>query len=235
MGNANRMLVSACVGNIETLRGATGNEPSPQPMDSGCYKAMFYDCELLVSAPTLPATELADDCYEEMFSGCMSLTVPPKLPATDFPNRCYFSIFAFTSVDLNASGPSPTWLIPEGTAMGENQFSGIFKRAGGDLQGDPEPGRTYCLTRVPSKITDLVVDISQLVSGGDVAVTVTTDVQGKCNVNFVDIEYSPTLLPPAWRKLPPHAKSRNDAGAVTIEVSMPDVPSGFRSGVSSSR
>jgi len=83
----------ACTGNIETLRGATGKDPSPTEMASGCYDFMFYDCTALMKAPALPATTLAEGCYYSMFSGCTSLKEAPALPATKLAQGCYFSMF----------------------------------------------------------------------------------------------------------------------------------------------
>ena len=40
-----------------------------------CFYGVFSDCASLTTAPTLPATILAEDCYREMFSGCTSLQV----------------------------------------------------------------------------------------------------------------------------------------------------------------
>ena len=50
---------------------------------------MFSNCTSLTSAPSLPATTLADYCYEDMFYGCTSLTTAPSLPATTLATNCY--------------------------------------------------------------------------------------------------------------------------------------------------
>jgi len=84
----------ACSGNIETLRGATGDAPSPTPMEDRCYDGMFQNCALLTSAPILSATVLTDSCYYKMFSGCTSLTNAPVLPATTLASHCYYGMFS---------------------------------------------------------------------------------------------------------------------------------------------
>ena len=58
-----------------------------------CYKAMFYGCSGLTTAPVLPATTLADYCYYYMFNGCTSLTTAPELPATTLTENCYNGMF----------------------------------------------------------------------------------------------------------------------------------------------
>lgn len=80
-----------CSGDIRTL------------VDFGNYKnadtkeAMFYGlfsgCDVLISAPELPATELAPYCYNSMFEGCSSLETAPALPATNLTDYCYASMF----------------------------------------------------------------------------------------------------------------------------------------------
>jgi len=83
----------ACSGNIETLRGATGNAPSPTPMAEKCYWEMFQYCRSLTAAPALPATALANYCYGHMFRDCRSLTTAPALPATTLAKGCYYCMF----------------------------------------------------------------------------------------------------------------------------------------------
>ena len=58
-----------------------------------CYYYMFSSCTSLTTAPTLPATTLADYCYSYMFSRCTSLTTAPALPATTLAKYCYQSMF----------------------------------------------------------------------------------------------------------------------------------------------
>lgn len=59
-----------------------------------CFDNMFNGCTSLITAPVLPATELADGCYSGMFYGCGSLTVAPELPATTLAENCYSSMFS---------------------------------------------------------------------------------------------------------------------------------------------
>jgi hypothetical protein len=60
---------------------------------SYCFSCMFYGCTGLTTAPSLPATTLADKCYYYMFWDCTSLTTAPSLPATTLAAACYFYMF----------------------------------------------------------------------------------------------------------------------------------------------
>ena len=83
-----------CHGNIENLLDyatvEAGNHPS---MGNGCYATMFVGCTSLTTAPTLPATTLAEGCYSGMFWGCTSLTTAPALSATTLAISCYQGMF----------------------------------------------------------------------------------------------------------------------------------------------
>ena len=59
-----------------------------------CYYRMFSGCTSLETAPSLPAKTLADNCYSNMFSGCTSLTTAPSLPATTLAGACYGGMFS---------------------------------------------------------------------------------------------------------------------------------------------
>ena len=54
---------------------------------------LFYACGQLISAPDLPATNLAKSCYANMFNECWNLTSAPKLPATTLVEGCYYNMF----------------------------------------------------------------------------------------------------------------------------------------------
>lgn len=58
-----------------------------------CYKAMFYGCTSLTSAPELPATTLAPSCYAHMFNNCTQLTTASELPATALTTYCYLNMY----------------------------------------------------------------------------------------------------------------------------------------------
>ena len=76
-----------CFGNVNSMIGFS-NTLYPK-----CYKYMFNSLNI-TSAPTLPATELAEGCYDSMFYGCASLTVATELPATTLAKRCYQNMFS---------------------------------------------------------------------------------------------------------------------------------------------
>lgn len=59
-----------------------------------CFYGLFHDCKELITAPELPASELAESCYESMFSGCESLEIAPELPATTLASSCYNGMFS---------------------------------------------------------------------------------------------------------------------------------------------
>ena len=60
---------------------------------ASCYESMFYGCTALTDAPVLPATNLAASCYYQMFRECSSLAVAPELPARQLAGACYKSMF----------------------------------------------------------------------------------------------------------------------------------------------
>ncbi len=67
--------------------------PAPN-ITTSCYRNMFNGCTSLVSAPELPATMLTAGCYSSMFEGCTKLTKAPDLPATSTEKNCYEKMFA---------------------------------------------------------------------------------------------------------------------------------------------
>ena len=72
-----------------------------------CYKNMF-ERSGLKSTPSLPATTLADSCYYQMFHWCISLTWLPKLHATTLSDLCYYQMFQdCTNIKLSSS---QTWI-----------------------------------------------------------------------------------------------------------------------------
>ena len=76
-----------------------------------CYFQMFYGCTSLTTAPSLPATTLADSCYRQMFYGCTSLVAAPSLPATSLLGgyACYFQMFSgCTALTAAPSLPATT-------------------------------------------------------------------------------------------------------------------------------
>ncbi len=74
-----------------------------------CYRDMFRNCTSLTTAPSLPATTLATECYREMFQSCTSLTTAPSLPATTLADFCYYYMFSgCTSLTTAPSLPATT-------------------------------------------------------------------------------------------------------------------------------
>lgn len=58
-----------------------------------CYHNMFAECTAIEKAPELPATKLKEYCYYCMFDGCTALTEVPDLPAENLPEQCYHWMF----------------------------------------------------------------------------------------------------------------------------------------------
>ena len=81
----------ACEGDIRTLIDYKNYKTVETNNARFCY--LFAGCEVLTSAPDLPATKLADYCYCGMFNGCSKLQEAPKLPATNLAAYCYSSMF----------------------------------------------------------------------------------------------------------------------------------------------
>ena len=69
-----------------------------------CYAEMFSGCTGLTQAPSLPATTLADYCYGGMFSGCTGLTQAPSLPATTLASKCYAEMFSGCTFAMSSDG-----------------------------------------------------------------------------------------------------------------------------------
>lgn len=85
----------SCEGNIETLLDyqtvVNGNHPT---IADYCFTALFYNCNSLIKAPSLPTITLTEGCYAEMFGFCTSLVAAPSLPATTLSESCYMWMFA---------------------------------------------------------------------------------------------------------------------------------------------
>ena len=61
---------------------------------NGCFYSLFDECDLLLSAPDLPATDLTIMCYACMFRACTHLkSGPDVLPASIVGYRCYYGMF----------------------------------------------------------------------------------------------------------------------------------------------
>lgn len=82
-----------CTGDIRTLIDWENYETVST--SDARFRGLFVDCDILISAPDLPATELASHCYHGMFHGCSNLVDgPDELPATHLPESCYAYMFS---------------------------------------------------------------------------------------------------------------------------------------------
>ena len=126
----------------------------------GC-DSMFSGCTSLVSAPELPAMELAGGtdeeynrvgCYRYMFSGCTSLVNAPELPATTLVDYCYENMFSGCTSLVNA---------PElpATTLGYGCYRGMFQGCTSLTKAQELPATTlvdYCYENMFSGCTSLV-------------------------------------------------------------------------------
>lgn len=87
----NKNVDVACRGDIRTLVDYDNFRNVNTANARFCY--LFENCSNLVSAPELPATELATCCYFGMFYGCTKLVDAPVLPAKTLANYCYSNMF----------------------------------------------------------------------------------------------------------------------------------------------
>ena len=68
--------------------------------------------DVLVSAPSLPATTLAEYCYYGMFNGCTGLTQAPSLPATTLAEDCYYGMFNGCTFNMSDDGTTFNFAFP---------------------------------------------------------------------------------------------------------------------------
>ena len=76
----------ACTGDIRTLLDWRNYATVATDHARFCY--LFSGCNVLTSAPELPAKTLADYCYSNMFSYCTSLESAPKMSAERLAQDC---------------------------------------------------------------------------------------------------------------------------------------------------
>ena len=86
-----------------------------------CYSGMFAGCTALSASPDLPAETLAYRCYSQMFKGCTSLTtIPSILPATVLESGCYDMMFyGCTNITTAPELPAPT--------IGSSSYRDMFR------------------------------------------------------------------------------------------------------------
>ena len=140
----------SCTGNIESLLDyetvAAGQHPA---MAEKCYRNMFSGCTSLTTAPSLPATTLANFCYYYMFNGCTSLTTAPSLPATTLAFYCYsYMFYGCTSIKLAISKSreyDKEYRIPKSGngVTASSALNNMFTQTGGTFTGTPSINTTY--------------------------------------------------------------------------------------------
>lgn len=95
----------AAHGNAQSI--VDGDTPTlvakPMPKFSD-YLITEQPSDVLVSAPSLPATTLASYCYSEMFYCCTGLTHAPALPATTLAEGCYDGMFGGCTFAMSSDG-----------------------------------------------------------------------------------------------------------------------------------
>ena len=112
----------ACTGDIRTLLNWRNYNIVETYHAKFC--SLFKNCNVLTSAPELPATTLAGNCYDGMFSGCTSLTAAPELPATTLAGFCYDSMFYGCTSLTDAPELKATKLV---ASCYDNMFYGCTK------------------------------------------------------------------------------------------------------------
>ena len=112
----------ACTGDIRTLLNWRNYNIVETYHARFC--SLFKNCNVLTSAPELPATTLAGNCYDGMFSGCTSLTAAPELPATTLAGFCYDSMFYGCTSLTDAPELKATKLV---ASCYDNMFYGCTK------------------------------------------------------------------------------------------------------------
>ena len=100
-----------------------------------CYKSMFQRCTSLVEAPSLPATTMELYCYMDMFMGCSSLITPPQLPATNLAEFCYYEMF-YNCTSINTMPSLPA------TTLSNNCYEFMFKGCSSLTNVMPLPATT---------------------------------------------------------------------------------------------
>ena len=97
--------------------------PVTELTTEGCYKNMFSYCDLLKTAPELPATTLSPKCYDSMFYSCAALeTPPPILPATTLTHGCYYHMFGYCKSLTYTPVLVDSYYEPNTTAPSEDMF-----------------------------------------------------------------------------------------------------------------
>ena len=112
----------ACTGDIRTL--LNWRNYNIVETYNAKFCSLFKNCNVLTSAPELPATTLAGNCYDGMFSGCTSLTDAPELPATTLAGFCYDSMFYGCTSLTDAPELKATKLV---ASCYDNMFYGCTK------------------------------------------------------------------------------------------------------------
>ena len=150
----------SCTGDIRTLVDYTNYRDAAT--SQARFSAMFFGCTNLISAPELPATDLATNCYAVMFRGCTGLTAAPALPATELEYGCYQTMF-FGCTGLTTAPALPA------TALAESCYSSMFYGCTGLTTAPVLPATTlanYCYSSMfsgcsnLSSVTMLATDIS---------------------------------------------------------------------------
>lgn len=86
--------ISCCSNMFYNCQALTGAPSLPALVaEDNCYYQMFYNCQSLVNAPALPATTVKQSCYRFMFQNCYDLRNAPALPAQTLSDACYNGMF----------------------------------------------------------------------------------------------------------------------------------------------
>ena len=109
----------ACTGDIRTLLDWRNYATVATDHARFCY--LFSGCNVLTSAPELPAKTLADYCYSNMFSYCTSLESAPKMSAERLAQNC--CEYMFRNCTSLTSAPELS-----ATELAYGCYAGMFQR-----------------------------------------------------------------------------------------------------------
>ena len=109
----------ACMGDIRMLQDWRNYAAVETDHARFCY--LFSGCNVLTSAPELPAKTLADYCYSNMFSGCTSLESAPKMSAERLAQNC--CEYMFRNCTSLTSAPELS-----ATELAYGCYAGMFQR-----------------------------------------------------------------------------------------------------------
>ena len=185
----------ACTGDIRTLLNWRNYNIVETYHARFC--SLFKNCNVLTSAPELPATTLAGNCYDGMFSGCTSLTAAPELPATTLASYCYYEMF-YNCTSLESAPELPATELAEACYC--KMFSGCANLS------------SVTMLAPSDKIKDTSVSFNGWLKNAGTNDGITRTLIVKDEAAYNALETNSDYLPANWKK---------DATNTTVEYYTP--------------